>query len=184
MVAFALIRARAAITDLKGDNHDQTIGVDIARRALEEPIRQIVNNAGDEASVVTNNVEEGEGNYGYNAATGEYGDMIELGILDPTKVARFALQNAASVAGLLITTEAMIAEAPKEAGPAMPDMSGYGWRHGRHGRHDVISPAALASAALGFGSRRSHTKGMLTPSHRIPPCSCVARDARNLLAYR
>jgi len=122
----ALIRARAAITDLKGDNHDQTIGVDIARRALEEPIRQIVNNAGDEASVVTNNVEEGEGNYGYNAATGEYGDMIELGILDPTKVARFALQNAASVAGLLITTEAMIAEAPKEAGPAMPDMSGMG----------------------------------------------------------
>jgi chaperonin GroEL len=122
----ALIRARAAITDLKGDNHDQTIGVDIARRALEEPIRQIVTNAGDEASVVTNNVEEGEGNYGYNAATGEYGDMIELGILDPTKVARFALQNAASVAGLLITTEAMIAEAPKEAAPAMPDMGGMG----------------------------------------------------------
>ncbi|MCP4301151.1 MAG: chaperonin GroEL, partial [Gammaproteobacteria bacterium] len=120
----ALIRARAAITDLKGDNHDQTIGVDIARRALEEPIRQIVTNAGDEASVVTNNVEEGKGNYGYDAATGEYGDMIELGILDPTKVARFALQNAASVAGLLITTEAMIAEAPKEAAPAMPEMSG------------------------------------------------------------
>ncbi len=122
----ALIRARAAITDLKGDNHDQTIGVDIARRALEEPIRQIVTNAGDEASVVTNNVEEGKGNYGYNAATGEYGDMIELGILDPTKVARFALQNAASVAGLLITTEAMVAEAPKEAAPAMPDMGGMG----------------------------------------------------------
>jgi chaperonin GroEL len=122
----ALIRARAAITDLKGDNHDQTIGVDIARRALEEPIRQIVNNAGDEASVVTNNVEEGKGNYGYNAASGEYGDMIEMGILDPTKVTRFALQNAASVAGLLITTEAMIAEAPKEAAPAMPDMGGMG----------------------------------------------------------
>ena len=121
-----MIRARAAITDLKGDNHDQTIGVDIARRALEEPIRQIVNNAGDEASVVTNNVEEGKGNYGYNAASGEYGDMIEMGILDPTKVTRFALQNAASVAGLLITTEAMIAEAPKEAGPAMPDMGGMG----------------------------------------------------------
>ena len=122
----ALIRARAAIKDLKGDNHDQTIGVDIARRALEEPIRQIVANAGDEASVITNNVEEGEGNYGYNAASGEYGDMIELGILDPTKVARFALQNAASVAGLLITTEAMVAEAPKEAAPAMPDMGGMG----------------------------------------------------------
>ena len=122
----ALIRARAAIEGLKGDNHDQTIGVDIARRALEEPIRQIVANAGDEASVVTNNVEQGEGNYGYNAATGEYGDMIEMGILDPTKVARTALQNAASVAGLLITTEAMIADAPKEAAPAMPDMGGMG----------------------------------------------------------
>ena len=122
----ALIRARAAIKDLKGDNHDQTIGVDIARRALEEPIRQIVTNAGDEASVITNNVEEGEGNYGYNAATGEYGDMIEMGILDPTKVARFALQNAASVAGLLITTEAMVAEAPKDDAPAMPDMGGMG----------------------------------------------------------
>jgi len=122
----ALIRARAAIADLQGDNHDQTIGVDITRRALEEPIRQIVANAGDEASVVTNNVEEGKGNYGYNAASGEYGDMIEMGILDPTKVTRSALQNAASVAGLLITTEAMIAEAPKEAAPAMPDMGGMG----------------------------------------------------------
>ncbi|MCP4875006.1 MAG: chaperonin GroEL [Gammaproteobacteria bacterium] len=122
----ALIRARAAITDIKGDNHDQSIGVDIARRALEEPIRQIVANAGDEASVITNNVEEGEGNYGYNATTGEYGDMIDMGILDPTKVTRSALQNAASVAGLLITTEAMIADAPKEAAPAMPDMGGMG----------------------------------------------------------
>ncbi len=122
----ALIRARGAIEGLKGDNHDQNIGVDIARRALEEPIRQIVANAGAEASVVTNNVEAGEGHYGYNAATGEYGDMIEMGILDPTKVARSALQNAASVAGLLITTEAMIADAPKEAAPAMPDMGGMG----------------------------------------------------------
>ena len=123
----ALIRARAAIEGLKGDNHDQTIGVDIARRALEEPIRQIVANAGAEASVVTNNVEAGEGNYGYNAANGEYGDMIAMGILDPTKVARSALQNAASVAGLLITTEAMIADAPKEDGAGgMPDMGGMG----------------------------------------------------------
>jgi len=122
----ALIRARAAIEGLKGDNHDQNIGIDIARRALEEPIRQIVANAGDEASVVTNNVEQGEGSYGYNAATGEYGDMIEMGILDPTKVTRLALINAASVAGLLITTEAMVADAPKEAGPAMPDMGGMG----------------------------------------------------------
>jgi len=123
----ALIRARAAIADLKGDNHDQEVGVAIARRALEEPLRQIVANAGDESSVVTNNVEAGEGNYGYNAATAEYGDMIKMGILDPTKVVRLALQNAASVAGLLITTEAMIADAPKEAaGPAMPDMGGMG----------------------------------------------------------
>ncbi len=122
----ALIRARASIGDLKGDNHDQQIGIDIARRALEEPIRQIVTNAGDESSVVTNNVEANEGNYGYNAATGEYGDMIEMGILDPTKVTRSALQNAASVAGLLITTEAMIADAPKDDAPAMPDMGGMG----------------------------------------------------------
>ena len=122
----ALIRARAAIEGLKGDNHDQDIGVDIARRALEEPIRQIVANAGDESSVVTNNVEGGEGNYGYNAATGEYGDMIAMGILDPTKVTRSALQNAASVAGLLITTEAMIADAPKDDAPGMPDMGGMG----------------------------------------------------------
>src|SRR5210317_900644 len=122
----ALIRARGAIEGMKGDNHDQNIGIDITRRALEEPIRQIVANAGDEASVVTNNVEGGKGNYGYNAATGEYGDMIEMGILDPTKVTRSALQNAASVAGLLITTEAMIADAPKDDGPAMPDMGGMG----------------------------------------------------------
>jgi chaperonin GroEL len=122
----ALIRALAAIKDVKGDNHDQDIGVNIARRAMEEPLRQIVANAGAEASVVTNNVEAGEGTYGYNAATGEYGDMIEMGILDPTKVTRSALQNAASVAGLLITTEAMIADAPKEDGPAMPDMGGMG----------------------------------------------------------
>ncbi len=123
----ALIRARGAIEKLKGDNHDQDIGINILRRALEEPIRQIVGNAGDEASVVTNKVEAGKGNYGYNAATGEYGDMIAMGILDPTKVSRSALQNAASVAGLLITTEAMIADSPKEGGAGgMPDMGGMG----------------------------------------------------------
>jgi chaperonin GroEL len=123
----ALIRARGAIEKLKGDNHDQDIGVNILRRALEEPIRQIVSNAGAEASVVTNKVEAGKGNFGYNAATGEYGDMIEMGILDPTKVARSALQNAASVAGLLITTEAMIADLPKDDGHGgMPDMGGMG----------------------------------------------------------
>ncbi|MDJ0833766.1 MAG: chaperonin GroEL [Gammaproteobacteria bacterium] len=123
----ALIRARASIEELKGDNHDQDIGIDIARRAMEEPLRQIVANAGDESSVVTNNVEQHEGNYGYNAANGEYGDMIDMGILDPTKVTRSALQNAASVAGLLITTECMVAEMPKEEAPAgAPDMGGMG----------------------------------------------------------
>ncbi len=119
----ALVRALNAIDKLTGINHDQDIGIAIARRAMEEPLRQIVTNAGDEASVVLNNVKSGEGNYGYNAATGEYGDMIAMGILDPTKVTRSALQNAASVAGLMITTEAMIAELPK-AEPAGGGMGG------------------------------------------------------------
>ncbi|HEV57841.1 MAG TPA: chaperonin GroEL, partial [Phycisphaerales bacterium] len=126
----ALVRVLQAIKDLKGDNHDQNTGIDIARRAMEEPLRQIVSNAGEEASVVVNNVEAGEGTYGYNAATGEYGDMIEMGILDPAKVTRSALQNAASVAGLIITTEAMVAELPKQEGAApaggMGDMGGMG----------------------------------------------------------
>ena len=124
----ALIRASIALDKLKGDNHDQDVGIKILHRALEEPLRQIVSNAGGDASVVLNAVVAGEGNYGYNAATGEYGDMIEAGILDPTKVTRYALQNAASVSGLLLTTEAMVADAPQdEAGaPAMPDMGGMG----------------------------------------------------------
>jgi len=125
----ALLRARAAMDKLEGDNHDQNMGIDIARRAMEEPLRQICSNAGDEASVVLNKVVEGKGQFGYNAATGEYGDMLEMGILDPTKVARTALQNAASVAALIITTEAMVAEKPKDEGGApmgggMPDMGG------------------------------------------------------------
>ena len=122
----ALIRAVAAIKDLKGDNEDQNVGINILKRAVEEPLRQIVKNAGGDASVVLNAVAEGKGNFGYNAATGEYGDMIKFGILDPTKVTRYALQNAASVSGLLLTTEAMVAEAPKDDAPAMPDMSGMG----------------------------------------------------------
>ena len=122
----AFIRARSAISKLKGDNDDQNVGINILRRAVEEPLRQIVRNAGGDSSVVLNAVVEGKGDYGYNAATGEYGDMIEMGILDPTKVVRYALQNASSVSGLLLTTEAMVAEAPKEDGPGMPDMSGMG----------------------------------------------------------
>ncbi len=110
----ALIRALQAIKDLKGANPDQDMGIQIARKAMEEPLRQIVANSGEEPSVVVAKVMEGQGSYGYNAATGEYGDMIEMGILDPTKVTRTALQNAASVAGLMITTEAMVAELPKE----------------------------------------------------------------------
>jgi chaperonin GroEL len=119
----AFIRAVAAIKVI-GDNDDQNMGINILRRAVEEPLRQIVRNAGEDASVVLNAVKKGKGDFGYNAATGEYGDMIKMGILDPTKVARFALQNAASIAGLLLTTEAMIADAPKGDAPAMPDMSG------------------------------------------------------------
>ncbi len=124
----ALIRALQAIKDLEGANHDQDIGIKIARRAMEEPLRQIVANAGDEPSVIVNKVAEGKGNYGYNAASGEFGDMFEMGILDPTKVARSALQNAGSIAGLMLTTEAMVAEKPKKEGgaPAMPDMGGMG----------------------------------------------------------
>jgi chaperonin GroEL len=120
----ALIRARSAISKLKGDNDDQNVGINILRRAVEEPLRQIVRNAGGDPSVVLNAVVEGKGDYGYNAATDEYGDMIEMGILDPTKVVRYALQNASSVSGLLLTTEAMVAEAAKEDSPGMPDMSG------------------------------------------------------------
>jgi len=109
----ALIRALKGIANLQGANEDQNVGINILRKAVEEPLRQIVANAGTDASVVLNAVVNGKGNYGFNAATGEYGDMVKLGIIDPTKVTRLALQNAASVAGLLLTTEAMIAEAPK-----------------------------------------------------------------------
>jgi len=112
----AFLRALKAIEKLVGANDDQTTGIKILARSIEEPLRQIVANAGEDAAVVLNRVREGKGTFGYNAATGEYGDMIEMGILDPTKVTRLALQNAASVAGLLLTTEVMIAESPKEDG--------------------------------------------------------------------
>ena len=110
----ALVRAVAKLAKLRGANEDQNVGIEIARRAMTEPLRQIVTNAGEEGSVVLNKVAEGKGNFGYNAATGEYTDMIKAGILDPTKVVRCALQNAASIAGLMITTEAMVADLPKE----------------------------------------------------------------------
>jgi chaperonin GroEL len=122
----AFLRTLPVVDKLVGDNDDQNVGIKILHRAIEEPLRQIVKNAGGDPSVVLNAVAEAKGDYGYNAATGEYGDMIKMGILDPTKVTRFALQNAASVSGLLLTTEAMVAEAPKEEAAAMPDMSGMG----------------------------------------------------------
>jgi chaperonin GroEL len=123
----ALVRALKAVKNTKGDNPEQDMGIKIALRAMEEPLRQIVTNAGQEASVILNKVAEGEGNYGYNAATDEFGDLVEMGILDPTKVTRSALQNAASIAGLMITTEAMVAELPKKDEHAhMPPGGGMG----------------------------------------------------------
>jgi len=131
----ALVRALDAIKKLKGDNEDQNHGIVIARRAMESPLREIVVNAGEEPSVVLNKVAGGKANYGYNAQTGEYGDMVEMGILDPTKVTRTALQNAASIAGLMITTEAMVAEAPKKeaAGGGGHDHGGGGGMGGMGG---------------------------------------------------
>ena len=129
----ALVRAQQKIEGLSGDNEDQNVGINIALRAMEAPIRQITNNAGEEASVVLDKIKEGKGNFGFNAGTGEYGDMIKMGILDPAKVTRTALQAAGSVAGLMITTEAMIADVPEEGGGGMPggmppgmDMGGMG----------------------------------------------------------
>jgi chaperonin GroEL len=126
----AYIRARKALDTIKSDNPDQAAGIKIVRRALEEPLRWIVANAGDEPSVVLNKVIEGQGNFGYNAQTAEYGDLMEMGVVDPTKVARCALQNAASVAGLILTTDAMVAESPRQehsnGGGGMGGMGGMG----------------------------------------------------------
>jgi len=123
----ALVRALQKVEGLKGDNEDQNVGLNILQRALAAPLRQIADNAGDDGSVVLDKVRAAKGNNGYNAATGEYGDMLKMGILDPTKVTRSALQAAGSVAGLMITTEAMISELPEEKPAApMPDMGGMG----------------------------------------------------------
>jgi chaperonin GroEL len=121
-----LVRALGAIEGLTGDNEDQNVGIAIARRAMEAPLRQIVTNAGYEGSVIVDKVKQLTGKEGFNAANGEYGDMLELGIVDPAKVTRTALQSAASVAGLMITTEAMISEIPEDKPAAMPDMGGMG----------------------------------------------------------
>ena len=124
----ALIRCLEAVAKLKGDNDDQNVGINIAKKAFEAPLRQIVSNAGEEPSVIVNKVIDGKDSFGFNAATGEFGDMIEMGILDPAKVTRTALQAAGSVAGMMITTEAMVTDVPKEDAPMppMPDMGGMG----------------------------------------------------------
>ena len=122
----ALIRAKQAIRDIKGDNDEQNAGIRIVLRAMEEPLRQIVANAGDEPSVVVNTVAQGEGNFGYNAQTGEYGDLVEMGVLDPTKVTRTALQNAASVASLILPTDCMVADIPQDDKPMPAGMEGMG----------------------------------------------------------
>jgi chaperonin GroEL len=121
----AYLRARANLKGLKGDNPDQDAGIKIVLRAVEEPLRMIVANAGEEPSVIVNKIVEGKGNFGFNAASGQYGDLVEMGVLDPTKVERTALQNAASVASLMLTTDAMVAELPKEEKP-MPGGGGMG----------------------------------------------------------
>ncbi len=121
----ALVRAISQVK-VTGDNEDQNVGIALALRAMEAPMRQIADNAGDESSVVVDKVKSGKGSFGYNAATGEYGDMIEMGILDPTKVTRSSLQAAASIGGMMITTEAMVADVPEESGAGMPDMGGMG----------------------------------------------------------
>ena len=130
----ALVRALDSLTKLKGDNDDQNVGINIVRKAFEAPLRQIAANAGEESSVIVAKVIDGKGSFGFNAANGEYGDMIEMGILDPAKVTRTALQAAGSVAGMMITTEAMVTDMPKdEAAPAMPDMGGMGGMGGMPG---------------------------------------------------
>ena len=131
----ALVRALESLTKLKGDNDDQNVGINIVRKAFEAPLRQIAANAGEESSVIVANVIDGKGSYGFNAANGEYGDMIEMGILDPAKVTRTALQAAGSVAGMMITTEAMVTDMPQDesAAPAMPDMGGMGGMGGMPG---------------------------------------------------
>jgi len=127
----ALVRSLVRLKGLRGDNEDQDTGISIARRAMQEPLRQIVANAGGEPSVVLNKVTDGKGNYGFNAQAEAYGDLVKMGILDPTKVVRTALQNAGSIAGLLITTEATVAERPKkDEGAAMPPGGGMGGMDG------------------------------------------------------
>ena len=191
----ALLRAKQAAGTIKGDNADQEAGIKIVLRAIEEPLRIIVANAGGEPSVVVNAVLAGKGNYGFNAANDTYGDMIEMGILDPTKVTRTALQNAASVASLMLTTEAMVAEAPKEESGARRHARRRHGRHGWHGRHghvihspgvDCQEPAACAAGSFSLAGTLGHRPPRGDDSCDIArdvctPCaahaSCVPRGA-------
>jgi chaperonin GroEL len=167
----ALLRARTPSGNIKGDNHDQDAGIKIVMRAIEQPLREIVYNAGGEPSVVVNAVLAGKGNYGYNAANDTYGDMIEMGILDPTKVTRTALQNAASVASLMLTTECMVAEAPKEESPApacpaaWAAWAAWAWtctgcatfaEHRSHQERRRVRVARVADLHGGAGRRHGH----------------------------
>ena len=150
----ALLRARQAAGAIKGDNADQEAGIKLVLKAIEAPLREIVYNAGGEPSVVVNAVLAGKGNHGFNAANDTYGDMIEMGILDPTKVTRTALQNAASVASLMLTTECMVSESPKDDAPAgggMPDMGGMGGM----GHGHVIAPPLCLSTSVLLPNRKS-----------------------------
>lgn len=191
----ALIRAKAAIAGIKGVNEDQNHGIQIALRAMEAPLREIVTNAGDEPSVILNRVVEGSGAFGYNAANGEFGDMIEFGILDPTKVTRTALQNAASIAGLMITTEAMVAEAPKKDEPAAAWAAWAAWiskprdpsskttkpglvpgfvRSGVRGGRLPTRPAAMSDAKI---RKRRYERVLAGATLSSRPCNGALRAA-------
>jgi chaperonin GroEL len=173
----ALLRARAAAGVIKGDNADQEAGIKLVLKAIEAPLREIVANAGGEPSVVVNAIINGSGNYGFNAANDTYGDMIEMGILDPAKVTRSALQNAASVAGLILTTDALVAELAEDK-PAGGGHGRYGW----HGRHDVIPPQSAESKPREFhgafyfsGFRELHNWNSIKTQH----CATQQRFSRN-----
>ena len=160
----ALVRVAAKLAGLTGQNEDQNVGIKVALRAMEAPLRQIVSNAGEEPSVVANNVKAGDGNYGYNAATEEYGNMIDFGILDPTKVTRSALQYAASVAGLMITTECMVTDLPKGDAPDLGAACGMGGMGGMGGNERGSCRRSLKDDRF--------TSGPVRPAHRSWGITC------------
>ena len=159
----ALLRASKALENLEAENDDQKVGIDIVRKALQAPARQIVQNAGEDGSVVVGKIlDNNKYVFGYNAQTGEYGDLVEAGVIDPAKVVRCALQDAASIAGLLITTEAMIAERPEGGGPGDAGRRRHGW-NGRHGRHGLLIPRHLGECR----EASAHVAGAFSFAPRI-----------------